>query len=117
VTGLWVALEDATRENGCLWMQPGEHHSPLREIYQVDWKTRQGQLTDLDETPWAVDKAVAVEAAAGSMVLFHDHMPHYSSVNRSSKSRHAFTLHVADSRAHWSAKNWLQRPNLEVFEL
>lgn len=117
VTGLWVAIEDATRDNGCLWMQPGQHRSPLREIYRVDWDEREGHLTELDNTPWAVEKAVAVEAPAGSLVLFHDHMPHYSSVNTSSRSRHAFTMHVSDSRARWSEENWLQRPNLGMFEL
>ncbi len=52
VTGIWVAIEDANRDNGCLWVQPGAHRSPLRQTYQVDWRTRQGQLTDLDTTPW-----------------------------------------------------------------
>jgi len=117
VTGLWIAVEDATRDNGCLWMQPGQHRSPLREIYQVDWEKREGLLTERDKTPWAVGKAVAIEAPAGSLVLFHDHMPHYSSINTSDRSRHAFTMHVADSRACWSDQNWLQRPELGVFEL
>ena len=36
VTGIWIALEDATRDNGCLWVQPGGHRSPLRELYEVD---------------------------------------------------------------------------------
>jgi phytanoyl-CoA hydroxylase len=26
VVGLWIALEDATKENGCLWTIPGEHY-------------------------------------------------------------------------------------------
>jgi len=117
VTGLWVAVEDATKDNGCLWMQPGQQRSPLREIYQVDWDARQGLLSELDKTPWAVEKAVPVEAPAGSLVLFHDHMPHYSSQNRSETSRHAFAMHVADSAARWSEKNWLQRPELGKFEL
>jgi len=117
VTGVWIAIEDANRENGCLWMQPGQHRSPLREIYQVDWKTRSGKLSSLDDSPWAVNKAIAVEVPAGSIVFFNDHMPHYSSQNRSDKSRHAFTLHVSESNADWSEKNWLQRPNLGLFEL
>ncbi len=25
VMGLWIALEDATEENGCLWFIPGSH--------------------------------------------------------------------------------------------
>jgi len=118
VTGIWVALEDAHRDNGCLWVQPGGHRSPLRQIYQVDWEKRQGQLTDLDATPWPSDaEAVALEVAAGSVVFFHDHLPHYSSQNRSQRSRHAFTLHVGEQGAAWSENNWLQRPALGDFLL
>jgi phytanoyl-CoA hydroxylase len=118
VTGIWVAIEDANRDNGCLWVQPAGHRSPLRQTYQVDWRTRKGQLTDLDTTPWpSAGEAVAVEARAGSVVIFHDHMPHYSSQNRSDRSRHAFTMHVAEQDAQWSGKNWLQRPALGDFGL
>lgn len=118
VTGIWIAIEDANRDNGCLWVQPGGHRSPLREIYQVDWTRREGVLTDLDRSPWpGSDEAVAVEVPLGSMVIFHDHMPHYSSQNRSDFSRHAFTLHVAEKTARWSGGNWLQRRTLSDFEL
>ena len=118
VTGIWIAIEDANRDNGCLWVQPGGHRSPLREIFQVDWTKREGKLTDLDSTPWPHDnEAVAVEVPAGSVVIFQDHMPHYSSQNRSAFSRHAFTLHVAEKHANWSGSNWLQRRTLGDFEL
>ena len=33
VAGFWVALEDATLENGCLWIAEGGHKSPLRKIF------------------------------------------------------------------------------------
>lgn len=118
VTAIWVAIEDANRDNGCLWVQPGGHLSPLRETYQVDWSKREGTLTDLDKTPWpATGEAVAVEVKAGSIVMFHDHMPHYSSQNRSDRSRHAFTMHVAEQSADWSGRNWLQRTTLGDFIL
>ena len=118
VTGIWIAIEDANRDNGCLWIQPGGHRSPLREKYQVDWTKREGVLTGLDRSPWpGTDEAVAVEVPLGSMVIFHDHMPHYSSQNRSDFSRHAFTLHVAEKTARWSGGNWLQRRTLGDFEL
>jgi phytanoyl-CoA hydroxylase len=117
VTGIWIAVEDATQENGCLWMQPGQHQTPLREIYEVDWSSRTGTLSKLNDMPWTTGEPVALEAKAGSMVLFSDHMPHYSCQNTSSKSRHAFTLHVSETDADWPAKNWIQRPNLGVFSL
>ena len=118
VTGIWVAVEDAHRRNGCLWVQPGGHRSPLREIYQVDWKKRQGLLSELDTAPWPeTSEAIAVEVPAGSVVIFHGHMPHYSQPNLSQVSRHAFTMHMAPAEANWSERNWLQRPNLDAFEL
>jgi phytanoyl-CoA hydroxylase len=117
VTGVWIAIEDATRDNGCLWMQPGQHHSALREIYEVDWSTRTGTLRTLDETAWTAGVAEAIEVPAGSAVLFNDRMPHYSSQNLSDASRHAFTLHVAESGSAWSSGNWLQRPRLGAFKL
>ncbi|MDX1379837.1 MAG: phytanoyl-CoA dioxygenase family protein, partial [Xanthomonadales bacterium] len=52
VTGIWVAVEDAHRGNGCLWVQPGGHRGPLREIYRVDRSTLQGELTTLNDQPW-----------------------------------------------------------------
>lgn len=118
VTGIWVAIEDADRGNGCLWVQAGGHRSPLREIYQVDWSKREGTLTELNQTPWpGLEDAIAVEVAVGSVVVFHDHMPHYSSQNLSAHSRHAFTLHVTEQSADWSGNNWLQRPALGDFTL
>jgi len=111
VVGLWIALEDADRSNGCLWVAPGGHLSPLREDYSVDWSRREGGLKVLDETPWP-DNGVALEVAAGSVVLFHDHLPHRSEQNRSLRSRLALTVHGYDSRSDWSASNWLQRGGL-----
>lgn len=118
VTGIWVAIEDATRDNGCLWVQPGGHRSPLREIFEVDWQSGKGQLRNLDSTPWPENEnARALEVPAGSVVLFNDHLPHYSSQNLSPNSRHAFTMHIAEKNAKWDNRNWLQRPALGNFEL
>ncbi len=116
VTGIWLALEDAHRENGCLWVQPGGHRSPLRERYEVDWESRRGTLTTLDPTPWpSLDQAVPLEVKAGTVVVFHDHLPHYSATNRSATSRHALTIHVADADVAWCTSNWLQRQHLDPF--
>ena len=107
VTGLWFALEDATLDNGCLWMAPGGHRGPLRELF-----VREGdavELRRLDETPWpSGDAAVPVEVEAGSVVAFHGLMPHYSAPNRSARSRLAYTLHFTDGRSRWDSRNWLR---------
>lgn len=116
VVGFWVAIEDAHKDNGCLWVQPGGHLSPLREIYEVDHQTGEGRLRSLDNTPWPDEaEAIAVEVPAGSLVIFSDHMPHYSSRNQSRASRHAFTMHFARPGSDWPEKNWLQRRQLASF--
>ena len=118
IVGFWIALEDAHRDNGCLWVQPGGHRSPLRERYEVDHQSGTAVLQCLDDTPWpSSDEAVAVEVSAGSLVIFNDHMPHYSSLNRSKHSRHAFTMHFAEAGSAWSKINWLQRPELGEFRV
>jgi phytanoyl-CoA hydroxylase len=108
VTTFWFALEDADRSNGCLWVQPGGHRTPLRERFIV----RDGAVTmeRIDTTPWpTLERAQAVEVKAGALVVFDGLLPHYSAPNRSPKSRHAYTLHAVDARAEYSPLNWLQR--------
>lgn len=114
IIGLWVAVEDAHRGNGCLWVQPGGHHSPLRDRYEYDHAAQCGTLREVGDTPWPdQDDAIAIEAPAGTLVAFHGHMPHYSSPNRSENSRHAFSMHFAESGSAWSDMNWLQRRKLD----
>jgi phytanoyl-CoA hydroxylase len=36
VTGFWIALEDASVDNGCLWVAPGGHRGPLRQRFVRD---------------------------------------------------------------------------------
>jgi phytanoyl-CoA hydroxylase len=118
VIGVWVAVEDARRDNGCLWVQPGGQRGPLREIYRVDRATLQGELTTLSDQPWPREgEAVPLEVPRGSVVVFSDYLPHYSSQNRSEYSRQAFSMHFAEAASAWSPSNWLQRPTLAPFRL
>jgi phytanoyl-CoA hydroxylase len=108
VTTFWFALEDATPDNGCLWVQPGAQASPLREQYI----SRGGRLMmlPLDSTPWPeAGQALPLPVAEGSLVVFGGLLPHYSGPNRSVRSRMAYTLHATCATAAYSPHNWLQR--------
>jgi len=113
VTTFWFALEDATLANGCLWTEPGGHRGArgvLRERFVREG--RKAWMEQVDPTPWpAADskEAIPLEVEAGSLVVFHGLLPHYSAANRSNKSRHAYTLHVTDAASAYSPRNWLQR--------
>jgi len=109
VLGLWFALEDADRDNGCLWALPGGHRGPLRQRFRRD-DAGSTRMDTLDDTPFALDEGVALEVPKGTMIVLHGLLPHWSAPNRSDRSRHAYTLHIIDGTAVYAADNWLQRP-------
>ncbi|HEX7134288.1 MAG TPA: phytanoyl-CoA dioxygenase family protein [Iamia sp.] len=116
VMGLWVALEDATLENGCLWAEPGGHRGPLRQAFsRAGARDADGtRFTELDPTPMPTPgptgPLVPLEVAAGTMVVLHGLLPHWSGPNRSDRSRQAYSLHVIDGTAAYPDDSWLQRP-------
>jgi phytanoyl-CoA hydroxylase len=114
VTGFWFAIEDATLDNGCLWAQPGGHRGPLRRVYQRAEELGDGatRFVELDDTPLPDPPAglVPIVARAGTMVVLHGLLPHWSDVNRSPTSRHAYSLHCISESAEYPSWNWLQRP-------
>ena len=66
--------------------------------------------TPLPAPPPAGDTLVPLEVAAGTMVVLHGRLPHWSAVNTSPTSRHAYSLHCISGAAEYPDWNWLQRP-------
>jgi phytanoyl-CoA hydroxylase len=111
VVGLWFALEDATRENGCLWAIPGGHLLGLRSRFlrAPEGGTR---FEIYDDSPWPLERLVPLEVKKGTLIILDGLLPHLSYANRSQKSRHAYTLHVIDGACRYPEENWLQRPSM-----
>lgn len=108
IAGLWFALEDATLENGCLWAIPGGHKLGLKSRWLR--KADGGMNFEVfDSSPWPEEKLIPLEVRKGSLILLHGLLPHKSLANRSTKSRHAYTLHVISGNCHYPETNWLQR--------
>ncbi len=107
IVGLWFALEDATIENGCLWAIPGGHRSGLKSRWV---RSPEGMKFDVfNAVPWPEDQLKPLEVSKGSLILLNGLLPHRSFENRSSRSRHAYTLHLIGANANYPADNWLQR--------
>jgi phytanoyl-CoA hydroxylase len=72
-------------------------------------------LETLDTTPLPTPPPtghdlVPLEVPAGTLVVLNGRLPHWSDVNRSGISRHAYTLHCISAGAEYPEWNWLQRP-------
>ena len=109
--GFLFALEDANKENGCLQVASGGHKGPLRKLFKRD--NNKMEMIELSNEPFP-ETDTFVEVKKGSLVLLHGRLPHYSCENKSSKSRHAYTLHVIEGKSKYLDYNWLQRKNLKT---
>ena len=106
--GFWLALDEATKENGCLEFIAGDHGGPLRRIFR-----RAGSGTEMEvltQEPYPEERRVGVRANVGDLVIFAGRTPHMSRANRSSLPRMAYTLHLIERSAYYPEWNWLQRP-------
>jgi len=116
-TGLWIALEDATKTNGCLWALPGSHKDGVNRRFLRD-PSGTGTAFTGTQDKYDLSKFVPLECEKGALVLLHGACVHMSYKNESPVSRHAYTLHVVEgdsSIAKYEPSNWLQRPSDSPF--
>ena len=109
MSGLWFALEDAGVDNGCLWVIPGGHNLGLKSRFMRAEGGGGTRFEVFDDTPWPDENLQPLEVKKGTLIVLHGLLPHLSRENRSSKSRHAYTLHVIDASSDYPEVNWLRR--------
>jgi len=109
VVAFWFALEDATKDNGCLWVLPGSHKLPLARRFIREGTSVTFNPPKTGDNPYESSKFVPLECAAGSLVLMHGNLVHLSYENKSDVSRHAYTFHVIEGANTYPTDNWLQR--------
>jgi len=78
----WIAIDDATIENGCLWIIPGSQQSGVI-MKRVPGRNPEFAESDtLDISGYGEDRCVPVDVKAGSVVLFHGYVLHSSRRNK-----------------------------------
>jgi phytanoyl-CoA hydroxylase len=86
VIGVWIALDQATAENGCLHILPGTHREgPVNHFKRRDW-----QICD---TQVQTHRDVMVPLEPGGCLLWHGLLHHGSPTNKSGKTRRALQFH------------------------
>jgi ectoine hydroxylase-related dioxygenase (phytanoyl-CoA dioxygenase family) len=97
----WIAVDDATEENGCMRYIPGSHKLGLLPHKSLD---------PIHLTPEAANlgREVPVPVPAGTAIFHHLLALHSSEANRSANSRRAWALHYANRDAESSVRPWDQ---------
>jgi ectoine hydroxylase-related dioxygenase (phytanoyl-CoA dioxygenase family) len=81
LTGGWIALDDATVDNGCLWVIPGSHRPGVLWPQARQSDRRFDCAEESTGFPYRDQDAVPVEVHAGSVVLFNGYLLHRSLPN------------------------------------
>ena len=111
----WVALDDVTTENGCMYMLPGTHKQGVVPFLAEEREGVKGRLhvRDLD-----LSAAVPLTMAAGSCSFHHSCVIHGSGPNTTSSPRRAVISSYmrADSRHVGSPEEQPEYPLLRGLE-
>jgi ectoine hydroxylase-related dioxygenase (phytanoyl-CoA dioxygenase family) len=100
---VWIALEHATAENGCLKVIPGSHSEQVDHQHvdsDVGFGNRVGEEA-INES-----ESVTVPMEAGDALVFHDCMLHSSHPNVSGQDRWAFIPTYRDATVPDDSSVW-----------
>ena len=101
----WTAIDEATIENGCLWMATGSHRwgmvpeqvkNEIEALFEDDWPT------------------APIELRPGSVSFHHSLTYHTSSPNRTPNRRRGYATHYMRART-WYDEEIRARPDLLPF--
>ena len=99
VVGVWIALDEALPENGCMHVIPGSHRQgPVVHFQRRDW-----QLCDNDV---AVERVLAVPLRPGGCLLFHGLLHHGTPPSRSPRRRRALQFHYKPASVERVDDEW-----------
>ena len=93
ILGVWIALDEATPENGCMQVVEGGHRQgPRVHFMRRDWQICDSEVARLPR--------VAIPMGAGGCLLFDALLPHGTPANRTDRQRWAVQYHYVapDSR-------------------
>ena len=95
----WSAIDDADKNNGCLYVIPGSHKYGVREHKELEG-SQQGEFKQAEGA--RDEDGVAVEIPAGAVIWFNSQVLHKSTDNHSERFRRANIAHYISAKAEWT---------------
>ena len=101
---VWIAIDDATEENGCMQFIPGSHKKKklMKHRQKNDDNLTLQQELQLDQID--MSKSINVELSAGQISLHDVFLAHGSKVNLSNKPRRGMTLRLMPTTSLYDRK-------------
>lgn len=95
---VWVALDEATPENGCMQVVPGAHVDGLLRHEEREYDTD----ISLAERDYDESDAVALPMSPGDALFQHCLLPHYTAPNESDRWRRAMIVAYMRGRSRFT---------------
>jgi hypothetical protein len=95
LASVWLALDEATLENGCMRVLPESHRWGLLEHQHLD-------DFQVDETRLDTCGEVAVPLPPGGCLIFHSMLLHATSPNHSPTPRRSMIVSVMSAHSRWT---------------
>lgn len=95
---VWVALDEATTENGCMQVVPGAHTDGLLKHEEMKYDT---DIT-VAERDYSESDTIALPMKPGDALFQHCLLPHYTAPNGSERWRRAMIVAYMRSRSRFT---------------
>ncbi len=111
LVGAWIAIDDATIDNGCLWIIPGSN-KPGYIMKRVPNESKEyADVDTIDVSDFASEEIIPIEVESGSVVFFNGYTLHSSLKNKTADCfRMALVNHymTAESMLPWDQDGKLE---------
>jgi phytanoyl-CoA hydroxylase len=106
---IWTAIDDSPLHGGCVEVAPGSHRGGLA--------TPLGGVVprDILDAAGAEDRALALPAVSGEVLLLHNHVWHRSARSATGQPRRALSVCYMDAATHCRRKKRQPRTFVRVF--
>jgi phytanoyl-CoA hydroxylase len=95
LVSVWMALDDATLENGCMRVIPGSHASGVLEHKHL-------QDYQVDEAELDTSHEIAVPLKSGGCLFFHSLLLHATAPNHSPHPRRSIIISAMSARSRYT---------------
>ena len=97
----WIALDEVTLKNGCLWVIPGSHLLGLLP-HSEPWMVGDRQDMQVPQSAFDASRATPILMSPGDCSLHHSLILHRSLPNETQTSRRGVAFHYMSSTSRWT---------------